>query len=279
MRFFLLLGLLLLGIPSSVHAQKQDGTLSLLSWNIRHFGPSKDSAAMAFIARTISPSDIVAIQEVVANPAGAQTIARLADMLNRSSGYQWDYGVSAPTRSPPYKTERYAFLWKTAQFQRCSSPALLHALDTLVDREPYVLCLRQGERKLLVVNYHARTRNDYPEAEIRHLLPALTAQNGHPVLLAGDFNLQESHPVFIPFRDAGFEPALVNTPSTLRRKTPEYPGQTPYLHPLDNIFYPVRFFRKSDAGVIDIVALSGSQEYAWNISDHAPVWVRLEWEL
>jgi deoxyribonuclease-1-like protein len=248
---------------------------SVLSWNIRDFGPSKDSVALALIARTVGAYDAVAIQEVVANPGGAQTVARLADMLNRS-GQKWDYAVSDPTRSPPYKTERYAYLWKTARLQRCTRPALLSALDSIIEREPYMLCLKYQNKPLLLFNYHARTRNNYPEVEIERLLQSLIAQSGNPLLLAGDFNTPESHPVFFSLREAGYAPALRDTPTTLRRRAPG-PGQSAYLHPFDNVFVPEQFFRIVASGRIDIVALAGGVEPALRVSDHAPVWVRLAW--
>ena len=73
------------------------------------------------MAQTIKSFDIVAIQEVVAGYGGAQAVARLADELNRK-GAKWDYSVSNPTSSSAYKTERYAFLWKTATVKLIGKP-------------------------------------------------------------------------------------------------------------------------------------------------------------
>jgi deoxyribonuclease-1-like protein len=148
--------------------------------------------------------------------------------------------VSDPTRSPRYKTERYAYLWKTARLQRCARPALLSALDSLIEREPYMLCLKYEGKPLLLFNYHARTRNNYPEVEIEHLLQSLIAQSGNPLLLAGDFNTPESHPVFFPLREAGYEPALRDTPTTLRRSAPGQ-GNRPICIRLTMCLYPSSF--------------------------------------
>jgi hypothetical protein len=41
-------------------------------------------------------------------------VARLADELNRK-GSKWNYTVSDPTSSSAYKTERYAYIWKTSK--------------------------------------------------------------------------------------------------------------------------------------------------------------------
>ena len=70
-----------------------------------------------YIAETAKNYDIIAIQEVVAGYGGAQAVARLADELNRK-GTKWDYTISDPTSSSAYKTERYAFIWKTSKVKK-----------------------------------------------------------------------------------------------------------------------------------------------------------------
>lgn len=87
-----------------VHAE-----ISLVSWNNRDFGQSRDDVEMAAIAKVIQHSDIIAIQEVVAkHPGGAQAVARLSDQLKRMVA-KWDYKISDPTQSSsPQKSERYA---------------------------------------------------------------------------------------------------------------------------------------------------------------------------
>ena len=88
-------------------------TFSIVSWNISHFGKTKDASEIKRIAQIVRDFDIIAIQEVVAiDPAGAKAVARLADELNRM-GAKWDYRVSNPTNSSSGKTERYAFIWKS----------------------------------------------------------------------------------------------------------------------------------------------------------------------
>ena len=73
------------------------------------------------MAKILKDFDVAAIQEVVAGHGGAQAVAQLADELNRT-GSQWDYVISSPTSSSAYKTERYAFLWKTAVVKKIGKP-------------------------------------------------------------------------------------------------------------------------------------------------------------
>lgn len=58
--------------------------ISLVSWNIKNLGHSKSEKEISFMAKTLQDFDVVAIQEVVAGPGGAQAVANLADALNRS---------------------------------------------------------------------------------------------------------------------------------------------------------------------------------------------------
>src|SRR6266498_5222543 len=88
--------------------------ITICSWNLENFGKSKNDSTINFIANTVKDYDVVAIQEVVAGDGGAQAVARLSDALNRK-GFKWDYTISEPTLSSSYKTERYAFIWKTSR--------------------------------------------------------------------------------------------------------------------------------------------------------------------
>jgi endonuclease/exonuclease/phosphatase family metal-dependent hydrolase len=62
----------------------------VVSWNIENFGKSKSDSHLNYIAKIISNYDIIAIQEVVAGNGGAQTVAKLAAVLNQK-GNKWDY--------------------------------------------------------------------------------------------------------------------------------------------------------------------------------------------
>jgi hypothetical protein len=57
--------------------------------------------------------DIIAVQEVVAGYGGV--LLRLSDELNRT-GSNGNYIISDPTSA--YKTERYAFIWKTNKLKQ-----------------------------------------------------------------------------------------------------------------------------------------------------------------
>lgn len=249
----------------------------VLTWNIQYLGGSKNAEEIGAMVDIMRDYDLVLIQEVVAkDPAGAQRVAMLADELDRT-GTNWDYRVSDPTDSPsPYIRERYAMLWKAPRLKLHRPPRLDRELAQLCDREPYVAEFRmQGhERPFFVVNFHARPHNKEPEREIQSLLPYPTRLETDCILIAGDFNLDETHFVWEPLMRQGFRPALRQTPTTLKRNC--YQGNY-FNYPIDNLYYPTQCFTLLGAGRVDFVGHCANLEEARRISDHVPVWAEIEW--
>lgn len=141
--------------------------IQICSWNLENFGKSKSNSTLTFIANTVKEFDIIAIQEVVAGFGGAQAVAHLADELNRT-GAKWDYVISEPTSSSAYKTERYAFLWKTAKVKKIAKSWLEKKYHIEIDREPFYCTFEYENKQFTVVNFHAITKNKQPETEIKY---------------------------------------------------------------------------------------------------------------
>jgi endonuclease/exonuclease/phosphatase family metal-dependent hydrolase len=189
--------------------------ISLISWNIRDFGKTKNSEELDQIAEIVKNADILAIQEVVAGYGGAQAVAKLADILNRK-GNKWNYVISNPTNSSKYVTERYAFIWKTKNIKIKHRGQLIVALDSLVDREPFYIDFYIKGEKLSVLNFHSRPHDKNPESEIRAITNYLNSNTAtHPIILAGDFNVNEKEAVFDGLKTLGFSAAVSNKKTTL----------------------------------------------------------------
>lgn len=247
-------------------------TISIVSWNIRHLGRTKTEEDIYEIANLLRNFDIVAIQEVVAkDPAGAQAVAKIADELNRM-GFQWDYQVSDPTKSPSvYISERYAFLWKPSRVQIVHRAYLDTELEDLCYREPFIAEFRPRgkEESFYLINYHSRKYDDNPEEEIIHFIDYPKRLNSDRILIAGDFNLSETHDVWRPFYRNGFANAIKNQRTTLKWKCKD--GD--YLsHPIDNIYFSSAI-KKVEAGSIDFVISCENLKRAREISDHLPVFL------
>lgn len=242
--------------------------VKLVSWNIQNFGKSKSDIEINFIANILKNYDIIAIQEVVAGYGGAQAVAKLADELNRK-GEKWDYVISDPTSSTPYKKERYAFIWKTAQIKKIGRAWLEKKYHLEIDREPFYCTFEYKKNKFTVVNFHAITKSQQPETEIKYFkfLPAIYPDLN--LLFVGDFNCPQSHTVFIPLKEMGYQSILVNQKTSLKQQV----KNNKYLaSEYDNMFYNTSKVNRIDKGIISFYNNFGSLKEARMISDHIPIW-------
>lgn len=240
----------------------------LLSWNIENFGKSKSNQEITFIANTIKDFDIVTIQEVVAGNGGTQAVAKLADELNRK-GSNWDYRISEPTSSSMYKTERYAFLWKTSKTKLKGKPWLERNYHLEIDREPYFATFEIKGKKVTIASFHAITKSKQPETEIKYFKFIPQEYPNLNLIFAGDFNCPQSHSVFNPLKKMGYSPILKNEKTTLKVKSK---GGHFLASEYDNMFYKSSSVNYIKSGVILFYQKFETLKEARNISDHLPVW-------
>ena len=244
---------------------------SLLSWNLRDFGQTKNARELEWISKIVKNFDLVAIQEVVAGPGGARAVALLADELNRT-GAKWDYRISNPTQSPSYKTERYAFLWKTGKVKIVGSPWLERPLSQKIYREPFLARFTIKEDTFLIANYHSRNSRENPEEELKHLFQLPDDYPDDILIFAGDFNLEANHPVFRIIYNKGYVSSPHSRKTTLKTQC----NNGEYLsRAIDYIFYPSKKIASPQGGVIDFVGGCSQLKLGRQISDHLPVWAQL----
>ena len=256
--------LLLIAFLLAITSQAQ---VKLLSWNLENFGKSKTDSTLTYIANTLKEYDIVAIQEVVAGNGGAQAVAKLADELNRK-GSKWDYSISDPTTSSAYKTERYAFLWKTAKVKKIGKAWLEQKYNLEIDREPYFCTFEYNSKQFTIANFHAITKSKQPETEIKYFkylpeeYPSLT------LIFTGDFNCPQSHTVFNPLRKLGYNCAFTNQKTSLKK---ECKSNDCLASEFDNIWYNNTKIKAIKAEVIHFYNNFTSLKEAKEISDHIPI--------
>ncbi len=239
----------------------------ILSWNLENFGKSKSNQEITFIANTVKDYDIVAIQEVVAGDGGAQTVAKLADELNRK-GAQWDYTISDPTSSSAYKTERYAFLWKTSKVKKIGKAWLEKKYHLKIDREPYYCTFQYGNKQFTVVNFHAITKKMQPETEIKYFKFLPDAYPTLNLIFVGDFNCPQSHTVFFPLKKMGFLSVFVNQKTSLKKEC----SLTDCLaSEFDNIWYDSAKVSLINSEIIPFYQAFDTLKEARTISDHIPI--------
>ncbi len=256
--------LLLLVFTTSLFSQTK-----LLSWNIENFGKSKSEATITYIANTLRDYDIIAIQEVVAGYGGPQSVAKLADELNRK-GAKWDYVISDPTSSSAYKTERYAFLWKTSKIKKIGRAWLEKKYHLEIDREPFFCTFEYQNKQFTAANFHAITKNRQPETEIKYFKFLPEEYPNLNLIFVGDFNCPQSHTVFNPLKKMGYKSILINQKTSLKKK---YKNGNCLASEFDNMYYNTSKIRVKKAGIIPFYKNFNSLQDARKISDHIPIWL------
>ena len=245
--------------------------IKLLSWNLENFGKSKSGQEISFIANTVKDYDIIAIQEVVAGYGGAQTVAKLADELNRK-GSKWDYVVSNPTSSSAYKTERYAFLWKTASVKLIEKPWLEKKYHLEIDREPYYATFECKGKQFTLANFHAITKSKQPETENKYVKFLPAAYPNLNLVFMGDFNCPQSHTVFNPLRKLGYKNVFKNQKTSLQK---DCDGNNCLASEFDNIWFnEAKVTIKNSKALLFYQSFTTLKE-ARKISDHIPITVEL----
>ena len=249
--------------------------IRLVTWNLYNFGRTKDDQEIAVAAETLREATLVAVQEVVTSPPGAQAIGKLDQELDRT-GAAWDYQISPPTTGPG--TEKYAFLWKPSRLRLMGRAWLEASLADSVDREPYLARFehRKSGHTLLVASLHAVPTSKDPEREIALLDRLHWQYEPDHVVLAGDFNLDEDDAAFNELRGLGYAAVLDDQPTSLRRKRRDGPAGH-LANEYDNIFYETTPFGSMRGGVLDFTPRFSTLKEARSLSDHLPVYADVQW--
>lgn len=242
--------------------------IRLMSWNIQNLGKSKSPQELQYIAKTMKDMDIVAIQEVSSTFVGPQTVAKLADELNRT-GNKWLYVVSQPTTGTG--VERYAYLWKPNRVKLIGKAFLEQSLSNEIDREPFIAHFECKGEKIMLVNFHAVPKGKNPAQEIQYLPRLQSKYPNEKIVMMGDFNLSQKDPAFDSIKQRGLQPALVNVKTSLKmHNNPAAPGQY-FSEEYDNFYFNPNHIDAKVSQRIDITRDFRSLEEARKISDHVPI--------
>ncbi len=244
----------------------------ILTWNVENLGNSKSDSTIQYIVSVLKHYDVVALQEIVAGNGGAQAVAKLADELNRT-GSKWDYTVSNPTESSSYKTERYAFLWKTAKVKQIGNAWLEKKYELLIDREPYLATFEHKKKQFTLVNFHAITKSKQPETEIKYFKFFPETYPSLNLIFIGDFNCPQSHTVFNPLKKMGYLPVFTNQKTSLKKTCSE---NNCLANEFDNIWYNTYKIEVTNPKAIHFYKDFSNFNKAREITDHIPVAVTIQ---
>jgi len=264
MRILFLISFLIIGL----FGQSQD--VSIVSWNIRDMGRTKDSSEIAFMAKTLKDYDIVAIQEVVTSVYGERAVSNLVDDMNESLGCScWEYSISNKTGGRG--TEKYAFLYNRTEVDFVKA-TLVNSLDSKIVREPYVGTFIVGDDEFKIVNFHAVPESRDPEIEI-NIIADIDTMTEIPMIFLGDFNHAQYNVGFDAIKSYGYAPSLIGKKTSLRTRVKD--GEY-FSKEFDNFFYDIDYFRIRESYVIDFTKEFNDLSLARNISDHCPIIIKIE---
>ncbi|MHC5200919.1 endonuclease/exonuclease/phosphatase family protein [Myroides sp. LJL119] len=263
-----LLSLLLFFICFSINAQ-----VKIMTWNLMNLGKSKTTEQITYISKILNQADVIAVQEVVTNPSGAQTAAKILQELNNTSGYKWDYVISDPTISSPYRSERYLYFFKTARVKLKTKPFLDAYYQQEIEREPFLATFIYKDKEFTLVNIHALPKKHQPETEIKYFKNYPELYKNHNLIFLGDFNLPESHSVFNPLKKLGYQPSFTSQKTSLRQKCI---NEDCLASEYDNIFYDTAKNTLLEKKAILFFLDFNEMSTARKLSDHIPILIELE---
>lgn len=253
-------------LPKNEPITNKDG-LKIVSWNIQNLGKSKlkNDTILEYIAKTINPYDIIAIQEVSTDIYGAKAIAKLDAILDRM-GSKWDYTISDPTEGSG--KERYAYLFKTSKV-KLEKAFLETVFETSIEREPYLAYFKYNGSDYALFNLHLVPEDKNPGKEVEAL--CLLHNFGGKTIILGDFNLSQNSTSFNCLKKS-YRPSLVEEKTSLKMKKKN--GEV-LNKEYDNAFIS-KETKLLSSKVIHFYKDFNSIEEARKISDHCPILIVIE---
>jgi deoxyribonuclease-1-like protein len=240
--------------------------LNIISWNIQNFGRSKSESdsVMKYITSKVKIFDIVAIQEVSTSEFGAQAVAKLDGLLDRT-GTSWDYVVSNPTTGPG--SERYAYLYKKSRVKLKEKPELEKTLQDKLNREPFKAVFLFKSNEYYLFNLHLVPTDKNPSLEATQLSSLGDTYKGKRIVFMGDLNLSQSDPGFNGVKKWS-KPTLIGKKTSLKMK--EVSGEKLNME-YDNFFISSNIILVK-SGVINFFLEFKELKTARKVSDHCPIY-------
>lgn len=262
-----ILTLLLLLCSLTLSSQVDTNYLNIISWNIQNFGRSKSEsdATMKYISEKVKIFDVVVVQEVSTSEFGAQAVAKLDDLLDRT-GSSWDYVVSDPTTGAG--SERYAYLYKRHRVKLKES-GLEQTLSDKINREPFRAVFTFKSVDYFLFNLHLVPTDKNPAAEAIQLASLGETYKGKRIIFMGDLNLSQSDAGFDPVKKWG-KPTLIGKKTSLKMKEGEG-GQRLNME-YDNFFITPNLKVKA-SDVINFFDEFKELKESRKISDHCPIYL------
>ena len=254
--------------------------LRVVSWNLRHEGWSGETDYTGdakqiwnqFGSNSTSPNgcDAVFLQEVMYSSAASG----IASALSAVSGFTWKYAVTAAVGRSSYK-ESYAVVYRTDRVSLLSSSLYSDSGDVF-EREPHIVKLRhvQTGADYTFINWHTVFGTTAErEAEIRAIDTVFNnvqnaSSSDQDVILLGDHNAACSSSWWGDLKN-NVSPAVsckLDVATTLN-------SSGGYASAYDHFWMQTTYVTELSSTGRDYIG--NTQWFYNNLSDHAPVWMKL----
>ncbi|ART81103.1 hypothetical protein CBP12_04835 [Oceanisphaera avium] len=243
------------------------------SWNIQRLGhgSQKSFAALATIAGKV---DLLAVQEVMTE----QGITDLERALEKHTGESWSHLLSHALGANSYK-EHYAFIWRDSAVKYVDGAVVYLDKQNHFAREPFSARFqsKRDHSELAMATVHIvygktiKDRTPEINALAEYWLWMKEIYPNTPLVLAGDFNLDQAHAAWAPLKRYA-KPLITQGASTLSDTAGKY------VNLYDNIWVERDSHLKiKQQGVIDYPKLIGwdHSKSRKHVSDHAPIFMAL----
>ncbi|MGO1247872.1 MAG: endonuclease/exonuclease/phosphatase family protein [Oceanisphaera sp.] len=243
------------------------------SWNIQRLGhgSNKSFPALASIASKV---DLLAVQEVMTESG----IAELEQALEKYTGESWSHLVSHALGANSYK-EMYAFIWRDSVVEYSEGAVVYLDRENHFVREPFSAKFKskQDQSELAIGTVHIvygksiKDRTPEINALADYWLWMAEVYPDTPLVLAGDFNLPQSHRAWNALKQYA-RPLVTQGASTLSKTAGKYANL------YDNIWVERdTHLAINDAGIIDFPNMIGwdHAKSRKHVSDHAPLYMAL----
>jgi hypothetical protein len=244
----------------------------LLSWNLNGFGRSVESAELDLVSNIVSKFDIAALQELHISKEGTNVIEQLTERLN-SIEDEWSYAVSDPISNVPYKSERYAFVWKTKHVSPIGAVALEKGLGQSIISEPFTGQFEVRGTPVVLTTFCGKAVQSKSLKELNRVSDLQEKYPDQRLIISATLKRNWSPSLFKAIAQLGFHasPRYLGTELRTTCSDEEYTKQSSNF-----ILFPNETSGVPGSGLADFVGSCEGLSDARRISDCLPVWVKLD---
>lgn len=257
---------------SALISNIQELPYGLLSWNLNGFGRSVEPAELDVASSIISKFDVAALQELHINEEGANVIELLTEKLNSiESG--WSYAISDPISNIPYRSERYAFVWKSKYVVPVGTAALEESLAQTIISEPFTGQFEVRGNQIVFANFCSKAVQSKSLEELKGVTELREKYSGQKLIIATTLKKSSSPDLFKSISGFGYHasPRYLGTELRATCSDAEYTKLSSNF-----ILSPNPISDIPGSGLVDFVESCEGLSDARKISDYLPVWIKLD---